>query len=434
VDQESFATDDFPNRVDDWVLRGIAEGCRTFGDLIYRLPGVYPTVAVEGLHRLAARGAVPMLEAMGMAAQARRPAGTDIASLAADGLPVPHPLDFDWRFTDDAVTSLLAEAHLLSRHRGALGVVGAPSVALRAGRELGARGVIVYDMNQSVLSALRRSGANVFGCRGDILGAMPPPARLDVVVTDPPWYLDELCGALRFCRAICRVGGFILASIPPLGTRPGIQAEREQLISSAASLGLDLVRIDPARLPYRSPPFEQNALRAAGVVGAPVDWRKGDLAVFARTRASEPPNPPAPLGRYEAWSEMAFSAARIRIRAGRGLGFSDPRLIPLVDDDVLPTVSRRDPRRAAAVIWTSGNRVFGCRGGDILLTVAKALASGRDPLAEVECRIGRLLSPMESMMAGEAAVQLERVLMREIAELWAYAGESRRSTTRVFAS
>lgn len=434
VDQDSLATDAYSNQVDEWVQRALDEDCQTFSELVYRLPGVFPTLAIDSLHRLSARGAMTSPKVMEMNSQARQDARVTVASLATDGLPVPHPLDFDWRFTDESVTTILAEAHLLSRHRGTLGIVGAPSVALRAGLASGARSVIVYDINQSVLAALQRSGARIFAQCCDVLYEEPKPAQLDVIVTDPPWYHDEICAALCFCQTLCRVGGYVLVSLPPVGTRPGLQSEREQLFATVAPLGLILERIEASRLPYRSPPFERNALRATGIIGAPVDWRRGDLAVFKKVKPTTRSCPRSTKPSCLEWSEVTIDAARMRMRQRREVGFSDPRLIYLVSGDVLPTVSRRDPRRSAASVWTVGNRVFGCQGNAILQVVTDALGSKKNPQTKVECLIGRRLTAIESRMTDEAYEQVAEVLRIEVDELRTYSGDNRGIRTRVFAS
>jgi hypothetical protein len=45
-------------------------------------------------------------------------------------------------------------------------------------------------------------------------------------------------------------------------------------------------------------------------------------------------------------------------------------LIPWIDGDVLPSVSRRDPRRRLAHVWTSGNRVFRTDNPELVLDAA----------------------------------------------------------------
>ena len=364
--------DGFAENVDQWVRRAVNAGGCTFGDLLRRLPGVYPSVVVVSLRRQLFSGQIPLLRGARLLSQSTGRETSGVSSLALDGLPVPHPLDFDWRFSGEAVERILVEASHLSRHRGSVGVVGAPSVVLKASRTWTGGGVVAFDLNPCVTASLGQLGQRVISLRRNILIDEPPRLRLDVVVTDPPWYFDELGSALWFCHAACRAGGFVLASIPPLGTRPGIAEERAKLVEFSSRLGLHLVRVEAAELPYRSPPFERNALRVVGIVGAPVDWRRGDLAVFEKRGPARAARPAASRSLDGGWCDVSFSAARVRVRAAQSRGFSDPRLSPIIEGDVLPTVSRRDPRRAAARVWTSGNRVFACKGSDIFLVVARA--------------------------------------------------------------
>jgi hypothetical protein len=426
--------DEFVEQIDHWVYRAVNAGGHTFGDLVRRLPGVYPSCVVDSLRRHLAFGQIPLLRAARLISQSANAVSSSISCVARDGLPVPHPLDFDWRFSDEAVERILDEASLLSHHRGSFGVVGAPSVALKAGQTWTSGSVIAFDVNPIIVAALRQLNERVASLRCNVFIDEPAGFRLDVVVTDPPWYFDELCSALWFGHAICRTGGFVLASIPPLGTRPGIARERTTLIEFSSTLGLELIRIEAAELPYRSPPFEQNALRAIGVAGAPVDWRCGDLAVFAKRSSFRSPRPTVSSPVDSDWCDVSFSAAHLRVSSERSGGFSDPRLSSIIEGDVLPTVSRRDPRRKAAKVWTSGNRVFACSGCDIFRVVAKALASGHAPRARVEHHLGRRLAPVEVEMTNEAAMQLIRIVLSEERELWAYASETRDVRRHVFAS
>ncbi len=49
---------------------------------------------------------------------------------------------------------------------------------------------------------------------------------------------------------------------------------------------------------------------------------------------------------------------RVFIRGCDDMLPDEVNLISLVKGDILPTVSRRDPRRRQADVWTSGNRIF----------------------------------------------------------------------------
>lgn len=50
-----------------------------------------------------------------------------------------------------------------------------------------------------------------------------------VVVADPPWYEDETIGLLWTASTLSGTGASVLLSLPPVETRPGIDAERERI-------------------------------------------------------------------------------------------------------------------------------------------------------------------------------------------------------------
>lgn len=74
-----------------------------------------------------------------------------------------------------------------------------------------------------------------------------------------------------------------------------------------------------------------------------------------------------------------LSGIEIRVRKNKLLRFFDPSLISLVDDDILPTTSRRDGRRKNVQVWTVGNRIFDCKGTNILAIILKALSDNQPP-------------------------------------------------------
>jgi hypothetical protein len=99
-------------------------------------------------------------------------------------------------------------------------------------------------------------------------------------------------------------------------------------------------------------------------------------------------------------------------------------LISLIEDDILPTVSRRDPRRRLAQVWTSGNRIFRTENPQLLLEAAiscsaEDLGSGvqhylwgtireRDALERVADELRALAALEAREEQGEANATLER--------------------------
>jgi hypothetical protein len=177
------------------------------------------------------------------------------------------------------------------------------------------------------------------------------------VILDPPWYDDYIRPMLRAASAACRVGGVVVISLPPEGTRDTAHRDRRRVVAYANRIGLDLASSLPLRAEYETPFFERNALRAEGLSAPPV-WRRGDVLVFRKSRSITP----ASMGRRKARGSTEFTIGRMRVflRAAEDpwTGQSDDLLRQIVPGDILPTVTRRDPRRRSATVFTSGNRIF----------------------------------------------------------------------------
>ena len=122
-------------------------------------------------------------------------------------------------------------------------------------------------------------------------------------------------------------------SVPPLGTRPGVCAERDALLEQAYTYGLTLRSGQIWRAPVPSPPFERAAMRASGLLHfVPNDWRQGDSARFERTGSLAVPRPAV---RWRRWSERAIGGVRVRVDQPAQPLSEDPRLRSVVDGDVL---------------------------------------------------------------------------------------------------
>jgi hypothetical protein len=214
------------------------------------------------------------------------------------------------------------------------------------------------------------------------------------------------------------LGATVLLAQPGSGTRPGILAERAELMAYAAACGLHPVRISPGALEYTCPPFERLVLERTGLAGAvPLTWRRGDLIELRRTAIRQLERPE--LAGEHTWREVVLDGARLRFRldprAAQETRPADPQLIPLVHGDVLRSVSRRDPARRRAAVWTASNRVFGCRDPGLLAVIANALANGEPAAPAAASWLGRPPSPAEVSRIERAADQLTRLTRAELA-------------------
>jgi len=245
------------------------------------------------------------------------------------------------------------------------------------------------------------------------------------VLLDPPWYLDFMRPMLTAAAHACRPRGVVLVSLPPLATRPSAVADRHATISFAGRLGLELIENEESAISYDTPFFERNSLAAAGV-HPPPQWRRGDLVVFRKVRALTR-LPLLVANHRRDWTEITIGRMRLFLKATGPARSDGAGLISLIDGDVIPTVSRRDPRRRKAEVWTSGNRIFRTDNPQLLLEAAiscagEVMGTGLQPRLwsnirerdELE-RVGRELRTLATLEAqeefGGPRAALERSMM-----------------------
>ena len=325
-------------------------------------------------------------------------------------LIVPHPLDFDWRFTRTTAALIWETIGNLTSPQAGVALLGTPTLAsVERPNNLGS--ITLFERNPNQYRSLA-DGISFACC--DVLRDAIPSAANGVVVADPPWYEAETIGFLWTASTLSGTGAHVLLSLPPVETRPGIHEERERITSAATGFGLELVRLAEGVLRYSTPFFETNAMHAAGA-SLPPDWRLGDLAVFRRTDAKCGLRPVLEL--EPAWAERSLGLTRFKLRETTATGFVSPVLFSIVPGDVLPSVSRRDPRRKNASVWTSGNRIFGCEGTGTLATVIDGITAGESLEVAVGMQLGRRLTSSEAMLVGTAVQQVRNVVKWESVEL-----------------
>jgi hypothetical protein len=221
-----------------------------------------------------------------------------------------------------------------------------------------------------------------------------------------------MAGFLWAASQICTIGGNVFVSLPPKGTRPGACSEVSKLLGTARAMGFDVTRLDHGAVQYDSPPFERNALRAAGIRLAAYDWRCGDLCVLRLRSENTQPRPVAPRDANR-WVEEELFGMRLRLRKRRIGRFADPTLVSLVAGDVFPSVSRRHPLRNSVDVWTAGNRVFACARTSILRQVIRALVRGQSPVRRVASALNREVTNHERHLIAVAAKQMTALARQE---------------------
>lgn len=326
-----------------------------------RLPAIYPSEVTAALDRFATAGRLPQ----GRSDQLQRQARCRVprASEARSLLPVPHPLDFEWRFTADTSRSLLDRATDLTTRGDDLLLFGTPGVAAEAlTLPLTRRLAFLAEDNAVTRQVSRLNEAMGAPLAIGFCSAGSPQDGADAVLLDPPWYMDFIRPMLAAAAAACRSGGVVLLSVPPAATRPSAEADRVATLNFALRLGLELIGDEPLGLSYETPFFEANALAASGLF-APWRWRRGDLLIFRKIRPASRPAPAT--SRRRDWIEVSVGRMRLFIKGVAADTGGSHGLIPMVSGDVLgwPTAFRsrqtgtgptlRLSRARSGATWTS---------------------------------------------------------------------------------
>ena len=328
-------------------------------------------------------------------------------------LPTPHLLDAAWWFDAVTVEAFRADIEALPR-QAAVVFLGTPSLFLDTWQRDESRSSHLVDRDRAIQKRLPvglRSRMDSI----NLLNEVPRLGHADLVVADPPWYVEETMAFLRAGQAISRVGAQVQICLPPKGTRPTIEQERKELFDWATTGGLRLKRVLEGRVRYESPPFERNVFRSTG---QPLDQqsRVGDLAIFdvehssgltlrSRTAVVE-------------WEDYTLLDVRWRVREESREGEGSPVLTTLgFCNDVFPSCSKRHGDREKPVVWTSGNRTFCCENPRRFLAILRSLDGAT--LKQVEASRCRL-HPKDGSEAAKAADQILVLLGMEQREIEAF--------------
>ncbi len=371
---------DIEAEFDRWVDQAVAEAMQPhisdFSTLVERLPGIYPVEVLASLKRLGEKHA----QVNGMAAALTHSAAVAGQTRSSSGnrtkLLPPHPLDYEWRFSRTAVDALVEASHVCAEPGGPIALVGTPTIAASPEALFGRRAMTYFGVDTDALRALGPPAWIDTLINVNLLVRPSDAGTYSMVIMDPPWYEEYVRRFLWFAEKITRIGGTLLLAMPPNGTRPGIVEENARLLAWCQELGFEREDVVLARLPYDMPPFERNALRAVNIVNVHGTWRKADLWRLRKVRSIllAWPGDVASIP----WSEHRFGPVRLRVNCDAPSNGEDPRLRSLIENDVLPTVSRRDPRRNEARVWTTGNRIFACDAPKMLRAILEDWHHERD--------------------------------------------------------
>src|ERR1700728_1842865 len=128
-------------------------------------------------------------------------------------MPLPHPLDYDWRFTPATVELLWQLAGLHATTQETTILMGVPSMADNISLRGSGKPVTLLERSAATVEALRCRGlVEVIGC--DLARDTLPPIKASTIVADPPWYEADTISFLWSAAALCRAHGIVMLSLP----------------------------------------------------------------------------------------------------------------------------------------------------------------------------------------------------------------------------
>ena len=402
----------FTDQVSRWTGAALERHPASFGALLRSLPGIDPSLVVDALARV--DGTHATATTLWRAAVLLDEARTPSAPAPPSSRPVPHPLDCYWPTNPATLRSFRETLGRCVPRGGTVVYLGSPNVFAEARIQLVDRRHVLLEHDEQRAASHRDPAGASAVYAVDVLRDALPAVRGQAVIADPPWYPLELKGFLWTAAHLATPGAAVLLALPPLGTRPGVELERREVLDWAAACGLRPRRLHPGVLGYLTPPFERAALVASGVPGTPEDWRRGDLMIFEAQPAKRPPRPSVPA---ECWAAVTAEEVPLRMRADDPPPASPVTPVSLlrglIDGDVLPTVSRRAAIRVHARLWTSRNRIFTSAHPALLAAVVKAVAEAKDPVRAASDQLQRPLSPVERQAVRATTTRLRDLIAVE---------------------
>lgn len=195
----------------------------------------------------------------------------------------------------------------------------------------------------------------------------------DIVVMDPPWYLNYY--QLFFDRAaiMSALDTQIMCIMPPKFTRAKTESETYSLLEMIKKdYGFVKKHYFTGVVTYHTPPYEQNVLKTNGIYCNPENWRIGDLLIVEKvynviTTCTHDVSIIEPE-----WDEACVNNIRIKYRTCESkIDNYNIELERIFNDDIYPSVKRSFGGKKTINVWTSGNRVFWCNNMAVLKMILR---------------------------------------------------------------
>ncbi|MFZ1397298.1 MAG: hypothetical protein WAS33_10395 [Candidatus Promineifilaceae bacterium] len=375
------------------ILSAIAEGYSELIKIAHACGGMYPTELLNKLQVLESKKLISKQEnghyfiEKNYRVQLEELDVSHFSSLLSN-LPLPHPHDYDWRFTQETARNLAESLFNRNTLNEPVILLGAPSVFLNYLKIDNTNHVILLDQNQELLEYLSAASLphNAELKYHTILSSEVwiPNVSVGMVFCDPPWYPEHYNAFMIQAASITKIGSQIILAFPPINTRPGICVDRWSILKTANELGLHIEEITPHVLTYETPTFETVSLKHEGL-DTSFNWRPGDLVHFRKINnikiqtVDDRLTSQSDFESEGTWDAILIGRYKIKIRRFSNKANEFPELISIESDDILPTVSRRYEGRGKIDLWLWDNRVFALKNSEAFWAALHIIANKSMP-------------------------------------------------------
>jgi len=303
----------------------------------------------------------------------------DIIHKIKTNLPEASPVYFQWWFTPASL--LLLSNAILARisNSDRVAFIGAPTLGTYVSYFFENR-LAVFDVDQTLLNNLKnvaQKGAEFI--RYDVVNDLDKELqnKFSIIYLDPPWYLNYIFAFLKRAGELCKQGGLIFVSLPPVNTRSTIFQERERVYKFIKDCGFRIISYWPSAIRYEIPKFESRAYKQSGIeLRQP--WREGELLLLRKTKNIINADSPEFLIEQRNWSEFIINKCRIFLKKTAGPNKNNDT--PIIsrsenyDSFYLKTTSLREPARKKADIISSRNHAALVRNKKLIEEILTALS------------------------------------------------------------
>lgn len=280
-------------------------------------------------------------------------------------LPVPHLLDYDWRFDNQGIERMCSLINKnCKRDNRVIAFVGTPSLFKMcfSKGDIKNRYILIDKNADKHIHYITRCSQNFSYFKCDIMNSQTMDIQADLVIMDPPWYLNYNKLFFQFANSLLTIGGKIICVLPPKYTRKNIEEELEDLKQFIGDLGITMEHYFRNAVSYSTPPFERNVLNANGIYCMPRGWRTGDILITKKINEKKANSKPIIVEENQ-WEEINIGLVRYKLKTNQNLEVKSADLVieKIYTNDIYPSVKRSMSTSEKRInVWTSGNRVFYC--------------------------------------------------------------------------